>query len=73
MRLHVTNVFHADHFRPAGDSAVRPEPRHTGFHQSHANGFEILHHHFTAFLFAHFREAQFQVAMHNFCASFHKT
>ena len=72
LRLHIANMLKADGVGPAGDTANRPEPGHTGLHQPHAHRFKVHHHHSVAFLLAFLGEAELKVAIGDFRPALHK-
>ncbi|MNN37902.1 hypothetical protein D3C81_1518710 [compost metagenome] len=73
-RLQGMHWLHArsGHVKPARHAFVGPEPGHSGFHQTHADRFEILAQHPLALLCAHVWKTKFQIAVRNLDASFHK-
>ncbi|CAH0296975.1 hypothetical protein SRABI106_03667 [Rahnella aquatilis] len=64
------DMFQTADFKPALDAPVWPEPRHAGFKQPHADGFEIFHNHIFALFRTHIRETQFDIASGDFIATF---
>ena len=70
--LNVANMLHADHFGPASDATIGPEPGHSGFQQAHTDGFKIFDHHRMAFTLAHLGKTEFEVTIGNFRPTLHQ-
>ena len=72
--LEIMHRIHAGsgHFRPARHALIRPEPGHTGLHQSHADRFEVFNHHVVTLRFAHLRKAKLKISIRDPGATLHK-